>query len=48
MSSSLGLTSNTALEKEELKNLNTLINLLWDDKSSLEFRQPVDYKCKIK
>ena len=38
MSSSLGLTSVTALEKEELKNVNTLINLLWDDKSSLEFR----------
>jgi hypothetical protein len=43
---SLNLNSSTLMGKEECKKLTSLLNVLFEDKNSTEFRQPVDYKCK--
>lgn len=44
MNSSLKLTSQTPLGKEELKKINNILTNLFDNNDSYEFRQPVDWK----
>ncbi len=41
---SLNLNSSTLMGKEECKKLTQLLNVLFEDKNSTEFRQPVDFK----
>jgi hypothetical protein len=43
--STLGLNPTTPLGKEEAKKLNLLLQMVWDNNDSFEFRQPVDYKA---
>jgi hypothetical protein len=48
MLSSLKLTTNTVIGKEELKKLNIILQSLLDNNDSFEFRQPVDWKGRNK
>ena len=44
MNSSLKLTTQTPLGKEELKKINNILTSLFDNQDSYEFRNPVDWK----
>ena len=44
MLSSLKLESSTPLGKEELKKVNIILQSLFNNNDSVEFRQPVDWK----
>lgn len=46
-SNNLGLITQTKIDKEQMKLLNNLLNTLFDNPDSLEFRVPVDHKGKI-
>ena len=33
--------------KDEIKKVNSIINVIWDKSDSLEFRNPVDHKGNL-
>lgn len=43
LTSTLNLASNTPLEKEELRKMRTILQMLLDNPDSAEFRCPVDW-----
>jgi hypothetical protein len=43
--SNLGLTSETPLERDHLKNTLQILNCIWEQNDSLDFRVPVDWKA---
>ena len=43
LTSSLNLASETPLEKEDLRKVKTVLQMLTDHVDSVEFRQPVDW-----
>lgn len=44
MRSSLKLTSNSKIGKEEVKKIKIIINCLYESNDSMDFREPVDWK----
>jgi hypothetical protein len=46
LTSTLNLASTTPLEKEELRKMKTILQMLMDNPDSTEFRTPVDWEGK--
>jgi len=44
MRSSLKLTSNNKLGKDEIKKMKIIVNCLYESNDSVDFREPVDWK----
>lgn len=44
MRSSLKLTSNNKLGKEEIRKMKIIVNCLYESNDSVDFREPVDWK----